>query len=63
MDDVEILAERYAGEIEGLLEAGPVVLAGWSLGGVIAYEMARRITAKGPEARRIGASRRPQPRE
>ena len=29
--------------------SGPYLLAGWSMGGVVAYEMAQRLTAEGAE--------------
>jgi len=41
--DVESMADRYLTE----LPPGPVLLGGWSLGGIIAFEMARRLAAAG----------------
>jgi thioesterase domain-containing protein len=45
MSNVEAMAERYLGAIRQIQPTGPYRLAGYSLGGVIAYEMARRLTA------------------
>ena len=45
---VEALADLYAGAIREVAE-GPHLLAGWSLGGVLAFETARRLAARGSE--------------
>jgi amino acid adenylation domain-containing protein len=48
-DNLPRMAARY---VEALLEArpsGPYFLGGWSLGGVIAFEMARQLEARGYE--------------
>ncbi len=47
--EVEAMASAY---VEALLEAraeGPYFLGGWSVGGVIAFEMARQLEARGRE--------------
>ncbi len=44
---VEGLAARYAAAVRAVQPAGPYHLAGWSLGGGIAFEMARQLTAAG----------------
>jgi thioesterase domain-containing protein len=41
--DVEAMAARYLAEVP----AGPVLLGGWSFGGIVAFEMARRLAAAG----------------
>ena len=50
---IEDLATRYLTELAPMLDGAyrrqPVRLAGWSLGGVIAYEMARRLRRDGRE--------------
>jgi amino acid adenylation domain-containing protein len=46
-DTVEALAERYAGEICRQFPAGPYRLCGWSFGGVVAFEVARRLRLAG----------------
>jgi thioesterase domain-containing protein len=37
------LAERYVRQLERTVDGGRVVLVGWSMGGVLALEMARRL--------------------
>ncbi|HEX6747477.1 MAG TPA: amino acid adenylation domain-containing protein [Longimicrobium sp.] len=44
---VDEMAERYLDAIRDAFPRGPYVLAGWSAGGVIAYEMARRLGEMG----------------
>ncbi|TCP54509.1 amino acid adenylation domain-containing protein [Tumebacillus sp. BK434] len=44
---VEALAEQYVAEIRTVQAHGPYRLGGWSFGGVIALEMARRLQAAG----------------
>ncbi len=46
---VEELAERYLAEVREVRPRGPYLLAGWSFGGLVAFEMARRLTAAGEE--------------
>jgi thioesterase domain-containing protein len=46
---VEEMAAHYVGLIRGLGTAGPYRLGGWSLGGVVAFEMARQLRAAGEE--------------
>jgi amino acid adenylation domain-containing protein len=44
-ESVEAMAERYI-EAVGLVQpGGPYLLGGWSMGGVVAYEMARQLRA------------------
>jgi len=45
--DLEHLAERYLDEIRTVQGSGPYHLAGWSFGGLVAYEIARRLHAAG----------------
>ncbi|MEX2502415.1 MAG: amino acid adenylation domain-containing protein, partial [Trueperaceae bacterium] len=44
---IEALACRYADVLAEVQPDGPYLLAGWSMGGVIAYETARRIEGNG----------------
>lgn len=44
---IEALAERYLTEIASVAPDGECLLAGWSLGGLVAYEMACRLRAAG----------------
>ncbi|MET8154234.1 thioesterase domain-containing protein [Actinoplanes sp. NPDC049668] len=45
--DLAVLADRYAGLIRGAHPDGPYRLVGWSMGGVLAYETARRLAGAG----------------
>jgi amino acid adenylation domain-containing protein len=49
---IEEMAARYV-EAVGRRHAGPVRLAGWSFGGLVAYEMARQFQARGTEVERL----------
>nr|WP_227028209.1 non-ribosomal peptide synthetase [Corallococcus soli] len=46
---VEEMATHYVRELRMVQPAGPYHLGGWSLGGVIAYEMAHQLRAAGEE--------------
>jgi thioesterase domain-containing protein len=46
---VESLAELYLGALQEVQPQGPYLLAGWSMGGVVAFEMARLLRATGNE--------------
>ncbi|WP_019912639.1 non-ribosomal peptide synthetase [Paenibacillus sp. HW567] len=46
---VEELAGTYLAKIKKIQENGPYSLAGWSLGGLLAYEIARQIEAEGDD--------------
>jgi thioesterase domain-containing protein/acyl carrier protein len=48
-ESVEELASTYLDRIEPLVRDHRYLLAGWSSGGVIAYEMARQVLARGGE--------------
>jgi thioesterase domain-containing protein len=41
------MATHYIGVIRDVQPEGPYFLGGWSMGGVVAYEMARQLHAKG----------------
>jgi thioesterase domain-containing protein len=41
------MAARYIEEVRAVQPSGPYHLCGWSLGGVIAFEMARQLLARG----------------
>ncbi|WP_186400374.1 non-ribosomal peptide synthetase [Stappia sp. P2PMeth1] len=45
--DLPALAARYAGLLRTVQPKGPYRLAGWSMGGVLAFEIARHLTAAG----------------
>jgi thioesterase domain-containing protein len=46
---IEDMAAQYVGAIRAVQPAGPYLLGGWSMGGLIAFEMARRLAAGGAE--------------
>ncbi len=48
-DRVETLASRYVEALRQRRPRGPYHLGGWSLGAVVAFEMARRLHASGEE--------------
>lgn len=49
-DSIVTLARNYVALIEGKVPQGPVHLAGWSVGGIIAQEMAAELAARGRPA-------------
>jgi amino acid adenylation domain-containing protein len=48
-DTIEEMAARYIAAIQTLQPQGPYLLGGWSLGGVIAFEMAQQLQRQGHE--------------
>ncbi|HEY0409314.1 MAG TPA: non-ribosomal peptide synthetase, partial [Candidatus Dormibacteraeota bacterium] len=44
---LEEMAERYLAALRAVQPEGPYRLGGWSLGGVVAFEMARQLAARG----------------
>jgi thioesterase domain-containing protein/acyl carrier protein len=50
---VEEMARDYLSAIRGARPSGPYRLGGWSLGGVIAFEMARQLEAAGETVDRL----------
>jgi amino acid adenylation domain-containing protein len=42
-ETVEAMAERYVEAVRRVRPDGPYLLGGWSMGGVVAYEMARQL--------------------
>jgi amino acid adenylation domain-containing protein len=51
---VSAMADRYLSEIQGVASAGPYYLAGWSFGGTVAFEIARRLEAQGETVMFLG---------
>ncbi|MFB6630827.1 amino acid adenylation domain-containing protein [Streptomyces sp. NPDC056362] len=49
LDGVEAMAAHYVAAVREALPEGPYRLGGWSMGGVIALEMAAQLTAAGAE--------------
>lgn len=54
LDSVEKMAERYVREIRAVQPHGPYHLAGGSMGGIIAYEMAQQLFAAGETVGLLG---------
>lgn len=48
-NDVEGMAREYACEIKKVQPKGPYIIGGECLGGIVAYELARQLTAGGDE--------------
>jgi len=44
---IEEMASAYVAEVRTVQPEGPYLLGGWSLGGIIAFEMAQQLTARG----------------
>jgi amino acid adenylation domain-containing protein len=44
--DLPTMAARYLDEVLATLPPEPMVVGGWSMGGVVAYEMARQLAAR-----------------
>ncbi|WP_066913549.1 polyketide synthase Pks13 [Millisia brevis] len=51
---VEDRAAQYITRLREVQGDGPYVLFGWSLGGVLAYEVARQLTDQGADVRHVG---------
>jgi thioesterase domain-containing protein/acyl carrier protein len=54
LNRVEDLAARYVDDLRALHRSGPVLLGGYSGGGVAAFEMARQLTRSGREVTFLG---------
>ena len=52
-DSIERMAAAYVAALRQTRPHGPYVLGGWSLGGLIAYEMAKQLLAKGEPVTRL----------
>jgi acetoacetyl-CoA synthetase len=50
---VEAMAEEYVRQIRRVQPTGPYALAGYSFGGLVAFEMARRLAATGERVDRL----------
>ncbi|HEU0079304.1 MAG TPA: amino acid adenylation domain-containing protein, partial [Longimicrobiaceae bacterium] len=49
LESVEEMAAAYVAALRTVQPAGPYALCGWSMGGVVAFEAARRLRAAGEE--------------
>ncbi|MGB0522922.1 MAG: amino acid adenylation domain-containing protein [Flammeovirgaceae bacterium] len=50
---MEDMAACYIAEIKKMQAAGPYILAGWSFGGLIAFEMAQQLKATGDQVQKL----------
>ncbi|HJQ35265.1 MAG TPA: amino acid adenylation domain-containing protein, partial [Pyrinomonadaceae bacterium] len=50
---VEAMAASYLEEVRAVQRGGPYSLGGWSMGGVVAFEMTRQLRARGEEVRML----------
>nr|WP_244172052.1 non-ribosomal peptide synthetase [Myxococcus virescens] len=50
---VEAMASTYVEAMRGVQASGPYRLAGWSLGGVVAFEMARQLEQQGEQVEQL----------
>jgi len=65
---IEAMAARYVEEVRRTAGSGPYLLAGWSMGGLVAFEMARALVAGGHKLGMLALldahlPPRPRPRE
>jgi len=51
---IEQMAAHYIQDIQVVQPCGPYFLSGWSMGGIIAFEMARQLIEKGEEIAFLG---------
>ncbi|MCP4664192.1 MAG: amino acid adenylation domain-containing protein [bacterium] len=51
---IEDMAAHYIRELRAVQPEGPYFLAGWSMGGNVAYEMAQQLTARGHRVAFLG---------
>ncbi|MBK9712881.1 MAG: hypothetical protein IPO81_16440 [Kouleothrix sp.] len=50
-DSIPAMAQRYIQEIRKVQPEGPYMLGGWSMGGIVAFEMSQQLTKQGQEVR------------
>jgi amino acid adenylation domain-containing protein len=48
-DDLAVMAQEYVAQMRSVQPQGPYRLGGWSLGGVVAYEMAQQLMRSGQQ--------------
>jgi thioesterase domain-containing protein len=59
--DAEAMARDYVAAMRSVQSHGPYLLGGWSVGGLIAFEMARQLEAQGEEVRLLALIDTPAP--
>ncbi len=60
-ESVEAMAARYLLELRRVQPAGPYRLGGWSMGGLVAFEMARQLEAAGQAVELLAVVDTPPP--
>jgi thioesterase domain-containing protein len=53
LDTIEAMATHYITELRTVQPHGPYVLGGWSLGGIVAFEMAHQLQTQGETVARL----------
>lgn len=53
VETIDDIAQQYLTAVVELVPHGPVLLGGWSLGGAVAFELARILRARGREVRAV----------
>ncbi|MCP3162268.1 alpha/beta fold hydrolase, partial [Myxococcus qinghaiensis] len=53
LEQVDALARRYVASMRAVRPEGPYILGGWSMGGVIAFEMARELERQGQQVEQL----------
>ncbi|NTX63938.1 non-ribosomal peptide synthase/polyketide synthase [Myxococcus sp. CA051A] len=53
LEQVEALARRYIASMRAVQPEGPYILGGWSMGGVVAFEMARELERQGQRVEQL----------
>ncbi|SEP61869.1 amino acid adenylation domain-containing protein [Streptomyces sp. yr375] len=54
LEEVSVMAERYLAAIREAVPSGPYLLAGWSFGGIVAFEIAARLETAGERVAFLG---------
>jgi amino acid adenylation domain-containing protein/non-ribosomal peptide synthase protein (TIGR01720 family) len=60
-DDVPTMAARYLADVRAQQPTGPYRLGGWSMGGLVAYEMAQQLLAAGEQVSLLALIETPTP--
>jgi amino acid adenylation domain-containing protein len=63
LNTIEALADSYIDEIRAVQEHGPYLIGGYSFGGVVAFEMARRLQTRGEDVPLVVLFDTPNPSE
>ncbi|HET8643616.1 MAG TPA: alpha/beta fold hydrolase, partial [Pseudonocardiaceae bacterium] len=60
-DDLPAMAARYLSDVRDRQPTGPYHLGGWSMGGLVAYEMAQQLRAAGEQVGLLALIETPHP--